>query len=167
MALDFRSEHVLERPVCLLPGIALGGAHAEVDHGIRREVLPIRAAAHLPDVRALKQGGIGYTSGDGLEERLHHGHADRLAKSARTAEERRLVVRVEHVCDEGGLIDEHRPRGGGGEPVVADGQAPAPRAIHDASSRGAPYAITAFMQLNGHMDSPFSRSLHGTAPQGA
>lgn len=167
MALDFRSEHVLERPVRLLPGIALGGAHAEVDHGIRREVLPIRAAAHLPDVRALKQGGIGYTSGDGLEERLHHGHADRLAKSARTAEKRRLVVRVEHVCDEGGLIDEHRPRGGGGEPVVADGQAPAPRAIHDAGVRDAPYAITAFMQLNGHMDSPFSRSLHGTAPQGA
>lgn len=166
MALDFRSEHILERPVCLLPGIALGGAHAEADHRVACEMLPIRAAAHLPELRALEQGGVGRTGGRRLEERLHHGHVERLAEAPRAAEERRLVVRVEHVGDEGGLVDEHRCRGGRGEPVVADGQAPAPRATHDASSRGAAYAITAFMQLN-HMDSPFSHSLHGTAPQGA
>lgn len=55
---------------------------AQMDDRVRGEVPPVGAAAHLPDLGALEQRGVGQPDGRRLEEGLHHGYAERLAEAA-------------------------------------------------------------------------------------
>lgn len=98
-------EHILESAVRLLPSIPLGRAHTQVDGGVRGEVLPVGAAAHLPNISPFEQAGVGQPRRRRLELGLHHGHVERFAKAARTAEQGCGVAGIEHVDDKGSLVD--------------------------------------------------------------
>ncbi len=152
---ELGDEHIPQRPVGLLPRVALGGAHAQMDNGVRGEVLPVGATTHLPNLGAFEQRGVDQPGWRRLEEGLHHGHVERLAEAAGAAEEGRGVAGVQDVSDEGGLVHQDRPRRGPPEAIVADGQAPAARAVDNPRPGRRPYAVTLFLQLDSHTGTAF------------
>lgn len=116
-----------------LPGVFFHRVEADMNHGIVLELGTVPAAGSIPDLSTLKRGTIARAlrKGRDLKKRAHHGHVQRLAEPAGTAEQRDGVSTVENVGDEHGLVDEHVGLERHGKTVTADGQHLAPATVDD------------------------------------
>ena len=134
MPLVFRCHCVCNSPAHLLPACSICPAEREIDNGVRALLFAVGIPL-IPNGEVLKE--VPFVRNEPLdrcfEKTLNHAHGKRLAKAARSAEERCAALRaVDKVADEQRLVDIHGAANHGVEVLDADRQGLLTPVIDDA-----------------------------------